>query len=219
MGASKKGSADEMPHHHVDLGAFEIARTEVTVTQYRSCVAAGACKKPDTGKYCNFHRSDSELHPVNCVDWSRAKAFCAWVGGRLPTEAEWEYAARSGGKARLYPWGEERATCKKAIMDFRREGCWKERTWPVCSKNGNTAQGLCDMAGNAWEWVADWYDEGYYRSSPREDPKGPPVGSYKVLRGGSFATDASALRTTARGYAPPRLAIEHHGFRCVRDKE
>jgi formylglycine-generating enzyme required for sulfatase activity len=213
---SKKGSKDERPPHSVALKAFEIARTETTVMQFRACVAAGACEPTQKGKYCSYHRNDSELHPANCVDWSRAKAFCVWVGGRLPTEAEWEYAARSGGKDKLYPWGGDKATCKKAVMDQYREGCWKERTWPVCSKTGTTEQGLCDMAGNSWEWVADWYDEGYYQTSPVEEPKGPPAGSFKAMRGGAYVSKDKGVRTTGRAYAPPRYASDYYGFRCAR---
>ena len=136
--------------------SFQLAKTEVTNKQYKACVEAGACTPPSS-----YEGGDDQ--PVVNVDWNQAKAFSEWVGGRLPSEAEWEYAARSGGKERKYPWGDEEPSCERAVMNQGGNGCGRNATWPVCSKTaGNTSQGLCDMAGNVWEWTQDWYHDSSY---------------------------------------------------------
>ncbi len=224
MGSSQ-GKADEEPVHRVTLSAFDTARTETTVAQFRACVEARGCEVPRHRQEhrgwkarCNWGGRDREQHPMNCVDFGRAKAFCEWVGGRLPTEAEWEYAASNAGGQSRYPWGDEPATCASAVMDEGRgNGCGKDRTWPVCGKAaGSSARGLCDMAGNVWEWVWDWYDKAYYARSPLRDPRGPDRGSRNVLRGGSFVDRAASLRVTARNRYRPADATVGVGFRCAR---
>jgi iron(II)-dependent oxidoreductase len=140
---SDDGNGDEKPVHRVTVPTFEMTKTQVTVDQYKACVDAGACTAPDSGGACNWGQSDRGKHPINCVDWQQAQAYAQWAGGRLPTEAEWEYAARSGGRDWKYPWGDEEATCQRAVMDDRGWGCGRDTTWPVCSKpSGNTTQGL-----------------------------------------------------------------------------
>lgn len=209
MMGSNDGYDDEKPVHKVSLSPFKMSKTEVTVAQYRACVKAGACTEPKNETLfgtCNWDQEGREDHPINCVDWSQARAFANWVGGRLPTEAEWEFAARGTGKAlgeeRTYPWGEKKATCARAVMnDGSGNGCGvgndKGPTWPVCAKKvGNTPEGLCDMAGNVWEWVADWY--GTYESTAQEDPSGPKSGSSRVIRGGSWGDSAVHLRGASR---------------------
>ena len=215
---SADGSDDERPVHEVEVGTFEMARTETTVEQYGACVKAGACTAPrSSNKYDNWGKAGRERHPVNTVTWDHAVAFCRWAGGRLPTEAEWEYAARGRGRPVTYPWGEEKATCDRAVMNGGGYGCGEDRTWPVCSKErGNTPEGLCDMAGNVWEWVSDWYDKGYYASSPRRSPSGPSRGSGRVLRGGSFGSYAAGLRVSYRNVYSPGVASVVLGFRCAR---
>ena len=226
---SAEGQDDEKPVHTVRLDAFEMSKSEVTVGQYRACVKAGKCGEHHLTGYewpgqeftkdsrCNWPRGDRADHPLNCVDWSQATSFCRWAGGRLPTEAEWEYAARSGGKSRTYPWGNEKATCSRAVMDDGGAGCGKNRTWPVCSKTrGNTPQGLCDMAGNVWEWVSDWYSRDYYGSSPARAPRGPKSGSFRVRRGGSWFYPAGDLRAAYRLGNSPGARGPALGFRCVR---
>jgi formylglycine-generating enzyme required for sulfatase activity len=146
------------------------------------------------------------------VDWNQAKTFSAWVGGRLPSEAEWEYAARSAGKDRKYPWGDEDATCERAVIS----GCGSA-TAPVCSKPaGNTQQGLCDMAGNAWEWVQDWY-HGSYNGAPTDGSAWEsPTGSYRVGRGGSWNYPADIARSAYRGSLVPGFRNYYLGFRPAR---
>ncbi|MFH1176190.1 MAG: SUMF1/EgtB/PvdO family nonheme iron enzyme, partial [Acidobacteriota bacterium] len=217
---SNRGGDDEKPRHRVTLSGFEMAKSETTVAQYAACVDAGKCTAPDQEGSCNWGKSDRGEHPVNCVDWEQAKAFCEWAGARLPTEAEWEYAARSGGKDQEYPWGDQAPSCDRAVMNEGGLGCGKETTWPVCSKpSGNTEQGACDLAGNVWEWVADWYDDGYYRKSSKKDPKGPAGGSSRVDRGGGWSDgDAGYLRASNRGRVGPGGRLVDLGFRCARPR-
>jgi len=147
--------SDESPYHEVTLSGYYIDKTEVTVDDYADCVTAGACTAPSTASsYCNWEVSGKGNHPVNCVNWSQAGEYCTWAGKRLPTEAEWEKAAR-GTDGRKYPWGNEDATCEYAVMDDGVNGCGTDSTWNVCSKSpaGDSPYGLCDMSGNVWEWV------------------------------------------------------------------
>jgi formylglycine-generating enzyme required for sulfatase activity len=206
---SRQGQDDEKPRHKVTIESFQMAKTLVTNKQYQACVRARACTAPAAAA-ASFKGDDQ---PVVCVDWNQAQAFSKWVGGRLPTEAEWEYAARSAGKNWRYPWGNEAATCARAVIS----GCGSA-TAPVCSKPaGNTQQGLCDMAGNAWEWVQDWY-HGSYRGAPRDGSAwGSPTGSVRVDRGGSWGHFAADARSAGRGYAGPGLRVNLLGFRSAKD--
>jgi formylglycine-generating enzyme required for sulfatase activity len=158
---------------------------------------------------------------VNCVTWHQAKRYCEkWAGGRLPSEAEWEYAARSAGQAITYPWGDEKATCHYAVMnvDAHTAGCDTGRTMEVCSKKpGNTDQGLCDMAGNVWEWVEDdWHYN--YKGAPDDGSAwlDDPRGSDRVVRGGSFVNAAGYLRAANRNVVGPSVYNFFNGFRCAR---
>ena len=208
---SMGGDRDEKPVHAVQIGDFSITKTEVTVGQYKTCVDAGKCTPPGNTGGCTYGQADKDDHPVNCVSWKQAKAFCKYGGGRLPTEAEWEFAARGRGGPVTYPWGERRPTCQYAIM----KSCRGRQTSPVCTRTpGHTADGLCDMAGNVWEWTADWYGAGYYKDSGELNPKGPEQGKMRVRRGGSFAD--AALRTTDRNAGDPTADSENLGFRCAR---
>jgi formylglycine-generating enzyme required for sulfatase activity len=130
---SKGGHSDEKPEHRVYLEEFYIDKYEVTVAQYRACVEAGACTAPSTGQYYNWGRSERENHPINGVDWDQAQAYCGWAGKRLPSEAEWEKAAR-GTDGRTYPWGNATPTCGYAVMSQGGDGCGQDSTWPVGSK-------------------------------------------------------------------------------------
>ncbi|MBI5883606.1 MAG: SUMF1/EgtB/PvdO family nonheme iron enzyme [Elusimicrobia bacterium] len=209
--------SDTKPRHSVTVKSFQLAKTEVTNKQYRACVDAGACapahvsdgscyvwtgSKWEQGSLPSSFQGDDQ--PVLCVDWNQAKAFAAWVGGRLPSEVEWEYAARSTGKERRYPWGDEEPSCERAVMDQGGLGCGRNSTWPVCSKTaGNTEQGLCDMAGNVWEWTQDWYHDSYNGAPTDGSAWESPTGSNRVNRGGSWDGGAGDLRTANRRVDDP----------------
>ena len=189
---------------------ISFARSETTLTQYQGCVEAGKCeskhhKTKSDHKYCNWGYSDRGDHPMNCVSWYGAKQFCAWAGGRLPTEQEWESEASSGGR-REYPWGGEKPSCSRCVMDDGGNGCGKNHTWPVCSKRrGDSVSGLCDMSGNVWEWTSSWYD------SQKKS---------RVLRGGSWHSDVpEVLRASNRGRRDPGPRFGNLGFRCVRSSQ
>jgi len=215
---SDAGSADERPVHRVRVATFELARTEVTVAQYRACVAADACAAPDAGASGDWVREGRDDHPVTGVDWDQAQAFAAWAGGRLPSEAEWEYAARGGGRPQAHPWGDEAATCARAVMDGESgDGCGRGGTWPVCSKPaGNSAQGVCDLVGNVWEWVEDAYHETYVGAPGDGRPWLTPVSAYRVLRGGSWGGAARHCRAADRGAWEPGGRFDRVGFRVAR---
>ena len=151
------------------------------------------------------------------VSAEQAQAFAGWAGGRLPSESEWEYAARSGGKAQTYPWGDEEATCSLAVMEDGGKGCGEERTWPVCSKPaGNSRQGVCDLAGNVWEWVQDGYHD-TYSGAPEDGTAWDEDGAaYRVIRGGSWYSTASVLRASNRNGYVPSDRNSNLGFRLAR---
>ncbi len=182
--AGEPGFENAAPAREVSVGDFEMSRAPVTVARYAECVAAGACSEPGTDDYCNWGVEGRADHPVNCVDWRQAAAYAAFRGARLPSEAEWEYAA--GGRGRKYPWGSEPPDCSRAVMSVAAHGCGAGGTLPVCSRPaGNTPEGLCDMAGNVWQWLQDDYADSYY-GAPSDG--GPFLGGgfVKVLRGGAF---------------------------------
>jgi len=209
---SESGGPDERPVHYVTLPPFEIMKTEVTMEQYRQCVIDGACSDPDSGRLCNWNVSGHGAYPINCVDWYQAAFFCGWAGGRLPSEAEWEYAARSGGRDMTYPWGDDSPTCSLANYS----GC-EDETWTVCTAAaGNTSQGLCDMAGNALEWVQDWYHDDYSGAPSDGSAWESPPGDHRVLRGGSWFSNADNLRSSIRFWGDPSRRDSYLGFRCAR---
>lgn len=211
---SNDGSDDEKPIHRVTVQTFEMSKSQVTVDQYRAGVNAGACTAPGTGLYGNWDKPDRGDHPVNYVDWYQAQAFAKWVGGRLPTEAEWEYVARSGGLNQKYPWGDEEASFAHAVMVVIND-YWT--TLPVCSRPlGNTAQGLCDMVGNVWEWVQDWYHDSYQGAPSDGSAWESPSGSGRVIRGGGFDSLAWGMGAATRGYIAPYGRGGNLGFRLVR---
>jgi formylglycine-generating enzyme required for sulfatase activity/predicted Ser/Thr protein kinase len=208
---SDEGDSDEQPVHTVYLDAFYIDRTEVTNAQYRACVEAGAC---DALRYTTYYdNADYAQHPVVYVNCDDAEAYCRWAGKRLPTEAEWEKAAR-GTDGRTYPWGEG-IDCDHAQYDE----CDGE-TVPVGSKpKGASPYGALDMAGNVLEWVADWYDSGYYSQSPARNPPGPDSGEYRVLRGGSWYYSQRHAACTFRDRNYSRRRNFNVGFRCARGSQ
>ena len=206
---------NESPYHEVTLSGYYIDKTEVTQGEYKKCVDAGECNTPSD----NWDPIVTPNRPVVYVDWNDATAYCAWAGKRLPTEAEWEKAAR-GTDGRKYPWGNEDATCDYAVMDDGGNGCGTGSTWDVCGKSpaGDSPYGLCDMAGNVWEWVSDWYGSDYYSNSPSSNPTGPDSGSGRVRRGGSFVNDYDGLRASNRIVDYPSYDSGNLGFRCSRSQ-
>jgi formylglycine-generating enzyme required for sulfatase activity len=216
------GAFDMGVDHPVTLSAFDILETEVTVFQYAECVADDVCKINATDAHCNWNGRGLNDHPINCTSWQQAAAYCIWAGGRLPTESEWEYAARSQGEDNTYPWGEAAASCDYAVMntDGASAGCDTDRTSEVCSKpNGNTVQGLCDMAGNVLEWMLDKY-QADYANIPTDGSAYEAAGTERVVRGGSLSSFPSVfMETRTRQHNPPSLQETNIGFRCARDAE
>jgi formylglycine-generating enzyme required for sulfatase activity len=205
---SDEGGSDERPVHTVYLDAFYIDKTEVTNAQYRKCVEAGGCDTPVKTTY--YDNADYSQHPVVYVSWNDADDYCRWAGKRLPTEAEWEKAAR-GTDGRTYPWGEG------IDCDHAQYGGCGGGTAPVGSKpKGASPYGTLDMAGNVWEWVADWYDSDYYSQSPGRNPPGPDSGVGRVLRGGSLHGSQRFTHCAYRVGGNPRYWYFYVGFRCAR---
>jgi len=209
---SQTGDDDEQPVHTVALSAFWIDQTPVTNEQYERCVAAEICKPSASAEDDLLNDPD---HPVVSIAWEDASKYCAWAGGRLPTEAEWEYAAR-GPQSTQYPWGDE-FDC--ALCNMPSDACddYKLVSPVGYFPEGKSWCGALDMAGNVWEWVADWYAADYYAHSPTEDPPGPEQGKDRVMRGGSWA-DAQPeklFRSANRQYLPPTMLGNYVGFRCA----
>ncbi len=194
--------ADEKPGGPRELPAFSIDRTEVTLAAYRACVEAETCSKPDQGEGCNWGESERERHPVNCVDLDQATAYCAWRGARLPTEWEWEKAAR-GNDGRKYAWGNEPVDCRRAVID---EGSGSacglgDTTFEVGSKpEGASPYGALDLIGNVWEWT----------SSIREGSSSP------VVRGGAFYVGPPHARASFGLQFNPAGRGAFVGFRCAK---
>ena len=221
---TSEGSSDEHPQHSVYLDAFWIDRTEVTNAMYRKCMDAGVCSNPynyaseTRGSY--FGNSDFDDYPVIDVDWNQANQYCQWAGRQLPTEAQWEKAAR-GTDERVYPWGNNPvdpgyANYDQSVGDTSRVGSYSA---------GASPYGVYDMTGNVLEWLHDWYDPGYYSISSL-NPQGPDSGSYRMLRGGSWMSSSSAIsvsgyssqntaRLAYRFVADPSYYGNSVGFRCV----
>jgi formylglycine-generating enzyme required for sulfatase activity len=214
---SEGGDDNEKPVHRVFLDAFWIDQTEVTNGMYALCVQNQKCRTPDSKESLTRHNYYDEPkyinYPVIYVDWNMAKTYCEWAGRRLPTEAEWEKAAR-GTDAFVYPWGNAMPNhtllnYKDAIGDTTEVGIYPD---------GASPYGALDMAGNVWEWVNDWFAPDYYQNSPASNPPGPSSGQTHVLRGGAWNLDDIPVRSTYRGTHPsrPNLGI---GFRCVMDAQ
>jgi formylglycine-generating enzyme required for sulfatase activity len=260
MGDSDLGD-DSKPVHKVTLSPFCIDKTEVTVAAFRGCVQAGHCPPPSTtvegwigertptgvkweditpraktigSLFCIWGRSYRDQHPINCVDWKQASVYCEWTGGRLPTEAEWEYAAR-GSDGRKYPWGNEEPAA------FRLNACGKECVsmakrhlhevwtqvysgddgWPATAPVGSYPEGaspfgVLDMAGNVWEWTADSaapYSDEAVTNPQRSQPDASP----RAIRGGGWKhVTRDWVRAAIRGWYDPRSRYEYLGFRCAR---
>ncbi len=228
-----QASSTQRPIHTVTLSPYYIDRHEVTNAQWAACVSAGACLSPasksayDGSPYYGVDAYDD--YPVIFVNWYNADAYCRWRGARLPTEAEWEMAARwdpETGEVTVYPWGDE---WDPARLNYCDAGCalgsyadpdygdgWPQ-TAPVGSfPEGASAVGALDMAGNVAEWVADWFSISYYAVSPGENPTGPASGTLRVVRGGAWGVGSPALLTSAtRSRFAPTSEAAGLGFRCA----
>lgn len=196
--------ADEQPERTVTVDAFWISQTEVTNAQYARCVDAGACTAPNNSDWRTPGRAD---FPVTNIKWDQANAYAQWGGGHLPTEAQWEKAAR-GTDGRVYPWGNEADSQR---LNFNSsQGPVTVGSYPT----GASPYGVLDMAGNVAEWVADWYAPDSYTQGPSDNPTGPASGNFRIVRGGSFNNSLNDVRTTARTPAFD-TDYENVGFRVA----
>jgi sulfatase modifying factor 1 len=208
---SDDGLDDGKPAHTVYLDDFYMDKYEVTNAQYRKFMDATKHEAPE---FWNDSDYNTPNHPVVGVSWNDAVAYAEWAGKRLPTESEWEKSARGGLVGKKYPWGDTLTHDDANYYGTGGKDKWKY-TSPVGSFDPN-GYGLYDMAGNVWEWCADWYSNNYYANSPKSNPKGPSSGLSRVLRGGSwYYFDDNALRVTSRDYGDPSSMNNSVGFRCV----
>jgi iron(II)-dependent oxidoreductase len=232
MGSTKKvdrnAYAAEMPQRKVYLDAYDIDKFEVTTVQFLKFVLASNRDPLIDWQYDggNF-QEEMANHPVMHVSWSDADAYCKWAGKRLPTEAEWEKAAR-GEDGRIYPWGNQPAGLSRS--NFGRTGLSgpvrdrPERLLlypPIISvdkyDNAVSPYGVFQMAGNVSEWVADWYEPKYYATAPDKNPKGPETGTQRAFRGGSWIDSTPTVRAAQRNGTDPNTKMNWIGFRCARD--
>jgi len=211
---SNNGWPEQAPVHNVYLDAFRIDQTEVTNAQYALCVEAKACRLPKNtssntrNKY--YGNPEFDRYPVVFVTWNDALKYCRWAGRRLPTEAEWEKAAR-GTPELTYPWGNQPPNSQLANFNNQVFDTTKVGSFP----SGASPYGVLDMAGNAEEWVSDWYGAKYYANSPEKNPTGPSSGTAKMLRGGSWFYSEFYLRTAYRNEFRSDGSNNSVGFRCA----
>jgi len=225
----------EQPGRQLNLDGFYMDKTEVTVSQYATCVEAGKCTanwlQTYTGKVnaqgvptysksdmCNWGRRGRDNHPVNCVTWYEADQYCQWQEKHLPTEAQWEKAAR-GSEGILYPWGNAEPSCHFAVIKVGNNACSQKQTWDVGKKeDGRSPYGVMDMVGNVSEWVWDRFSSGYFAQAPSQNPTGPNAGFQRGIRGGAWSSvhTAGELRSSYRWRRPPTFRSPAIGFRCAK---
>jgi formylglycine-generating enzyme required for sulfatase activity len=207
------GDVDEQPMRRVYLDAFFFDKDQLTVGQYAKFLEATSHGVPSDWNIMS--RAMHKQRPIVNVEWADAVAYCTWAGKRLPTEAEWEKAAR-GTDGRTYPWGDESPT--KFHGNMKKE-LWNNHmglTSVGMFEDGRSPYGINDMAGNVWEWVSDWYDPNYYHTAPQRNPTGPPTGNHKVVRGGSWGSGPEGMRSSERETRLPSFQGYGTGFRCAK---
>lgn len=236
MGCDKEieGSCpeDTVPLHEVALSSYVMDKFEVPVELFEKCMAENVCTNDNAEEphyrtssdsyQCNIGNPDRKNHPANCVTWHGAKAYCEWLGKRLPTEAEWENAAKSG-KEQIYPWGDTpEASCDNTVMKSSANGCGSNTTSPVGSKpDGASGQGIFDLSGNVAEYTSDWYEKKFYSTeeaskADTQGPAEPEKDKFKVIRGGSYIYGENHARSSFRGSAKLDDPAIDFGFRCVK---
>jgi len=214
MGSVHNHNFPDTPQHTVYLDAFWMDRVEVTNAMYLICLKANNCTVPvsDNIRYDNWIYRD---HPIVYITWFQAKVYCEWAGRRLPTEAEWEKAAR-GTDGRTYPWGDAKPTPRLANFN---EALIGETVSSYRYPLGASPYDVLNMAGNVREWVADWYDPDYYSYSPSANPTGPETGTERSLRSGSYNEGKGEIVSTGRLRHEPESAGLSRGFRCAQDAD
>jgi formylglycine-generating enzyme required for sulfatase activity len=212
MGKEDNVENADGPRHTVYLDDYWIDQTDVTNAMFAKCVQAGQCTYGIQHAATEIHFGNPEYadHPVVYVTWPQAVTYCQWAGRRLPSEAEWEKAAR-GTDERPFPWGKKPVDPTLANYDNNIGDTTPVGKYPL----GASPYGLLDMAGNVRQWVADWFDALFYRNSPLQNPLGPGMGEKRVLRGGSFKDPANGVRVTVRFEHVPLSAGMNRGFRCA----
>ncbi len=207
-----KGAEGASPRHVIYLDAYWMDRVEVTNAMYKGCVVAKACALP-AGDNIAYDQWAYRNHPITYITWFQAAEYCQWAGRRLPTEAEWEKAAR-GTDERLYSWGNTKPNARLANFD---ETMIHEAVSSFRYPLGASPYGVLNTSGNVREWVADWYDPNYYHVSPYANPKGPDTGTERSLRSGSYNEDKREVAVYRRYRHEPQSAGLSRGFRCAQD--
>lgn len=211
---SEDGQDNERPEHRVWVDGFRLAECQVTNKEYASFAEATGAERPPLGEDPNFNHP---RQPVVAISWFEAVRYCDWLSGlhgrvyRLPSEAEWERAARGGEDGRLYPWGD---ALPRSLPDYER----RSKSGPeVVGASDPNGFGLCDMCANVHEWCVDWFQADYYAASPERNPRGPETGERRSSRGGSWRHHIKVTRCAARSSIPPQFKYADYGFRVACD--